>query len=58
MYTYIINWYVSFLSERKQRVVCHNTFCYWKGVNCGTIQGSVSGPTYLFILFLNDLDVT
>ena len=29
---YIVNWYVSFLSDRKQRVVCHNTICDWKEV--------------------------
>ena len=53
---YIVNWYVSFLSDRKQRVVCHNTVCDWKDGNHGTTQVSVSGP-YLFNLFLNDLDV-
>ena len=53
---YIVNWYVSFLSDRKQRVVCHNTVCDWKDVNRGTTQGSVSGP-YLFNLLLNDLAV-
>ena len=42
--TYIVNWYVSFLSDRKKRVVCHNTFWDWKGANRGTTQGSVSGP--------------
>ena len=30
---YIVNWYVSFLSDRKQRVVCHNTVGDWKDVN-------------------------
>ena len=30
---YIVNWYVSFLSDRKQRVDCHNTVGDWKDVN-------------------------
>ena len=47
---YIVNWYVSFLSDRKQRVVCYNTVGDWKDVNCSTTQGSVSG-LYLFNLF-------
>ena len=47
---YIVNWYVSFLSDRKQRVVCHNTVGDWKDVNCSTTQGSDSG-LYLFNLF-------
>ena len=54
---YIVNWYVSFLSDGKQRVVYHNAVCDWNDVNRGTTQGSVSGP-YLFSLFLNGLDVT
>ena len=53
---YIVNWFISFLSDRKQRVVCNNTVCEWKYVNCGTTQGSVNGP-YLFSLFLDDLDI-
>ena len=40
---YIVNWYVSFLSERKQRMVFNNTVCNWKDVNRGTTQG------YLFV---------
>ena len=54
--SYLHNWYLSFLKERQQRVVWSNNVCEWKAVNQGTTQRSVSGP-YLFIVFLNDLDV-
>ena len=54
---YIINWYLNFLKNRKQGVVC-NDFCgEWMDVNKGTTQGSVSGRPYLFNIFLNDLEV-
>ena len=53
---YIINWLISFLSDRKQRVVQNNVVMEWKNVNRGTTQGSVNGP-YLFNMFLNDLQL-
>ena len=51
-----INWYLSFLSNRKQRLVLHGMVCEWKHVNKGTMQGSLSGP-HLFKLFINDLEM-
>ena len=53
---YIVNWWLCFLCDRKQRIVHSNVVCDWRSVNMGTTQGSVSGP-YLFAIFLNDLDI-
>ena len=53
---YIINWWLGFLRDRKQRVIFGSFVCNWKTVNKGTTQGSDSGP-YLFNIFLNDLEI-
>ena len=53
---YLINWYLSFLKNRKQRLVFRGKVFRWHCVNNSTTQGSVSGP-YLFNLFINDLNI-
>ena len=50
----IVNWYINFLTDRKQWVISDETVCEGKEVNKGTTQGSVSGP-YLVSIFLNDV---
>ena len=50
----IVNWYLSFLEKRQQRVVYHGFEGQWREV--GTTQGSVSGP-YPFNVFINDLEI-
>ena len=52
----IVNWYLSFLEKRQQRVVYNGFEGQWREVKRGTTQGSVSGP-YLFNVFINDLEI-
>ena len=49
----MVNWYIRFLSDRKQRLVYSRTVCDWMMISKGTMQGSVSRP-HLFNLFLDD----
>jgi len=49
---YLINWFINFLFNRKQRTICNDYISDGKHINGGTLQGTVSGP-YLFSIFLN-----
>ena len=46
---HILDWYLNFLSVRKQRVLSNGMVCEWREVNKGTTRGSVlSGPFLIF----------
>ena len=53
---FITTWYLSFLTDQKQRAIFNGTVCEWKIVNEGTSQEFVSG-LYLFNVLINDLQI-
>ena len=54
---YLVNWYLSFLMDRKQRLIFKGLIYKWHNVSKGTTRGSVSGP-HLFHLFIDDLAIS
>ena len=51
---YIINWFISFLDQRKQRVVVDGYRTKYVSINRSVPQGTVLGPVF-FSIFINDI---
>ena len=54
MNPYVINWIVSFLSNRKERIVVDGFVTKFVSINRGGPQGTVLGPI-LFSIMVNDI---
>ena len=50
----IINWFSSYLTGRKQRVLANNVYSSFQTITQGVPQGSVLGPLF-YILYANDI---
>jgi len=50
----VVEWIISFLSNRKHRIRLNNTFSEWKQVISGIPQGSILGPL-LFLIYVSDI---
>ena len=53
----LLNWFISYLSCRKQRVIIEGVHSDWRNIEAGVSLGFVLGPL-LFLIYVNDLPTT
>ena len=53
----LLNWFISYLSCRKQRVIIDEVHSDWRNIEAGVHQGSVLVPL-LFLVYINNLRAT
>ena len=51
---HLLQWFKSYLSDRRQRVVLNGETSDWASISAGVPQGSILGPV-LFLIYINDI---